>query len=77
MNSHDSFCFYSEIVSFQVKTLITSFCVSDGSGALFLIPFFLRDQKKAGTNSTTRSFYEGARPYLPYYLNDFDLILLN
>jgi hypothetical protein len=35
--------------------------VSDGSEALFLRGFFAY-QKKAGTYSTTRSFYEGARP---------------
>jgi hypothetical protein len=34
--------------------------VSDGSGALFLRVFI--SQKKAGTHSTTRSFYEGVRP---------------
>ncbi len=38
------------------------FCVSDGSGALFLIPF-LRNQKKAGTYSTTLGlvFFEEAK----------------
>jgi hypothetical protein len=36
--------------------------VSDSSGALFSKGIFLAFTKKAGTDSTTRSFYGGARP---------------
>jgi len=53
------------LVVFFIKLVscCTLLCVSDGSGALFLRGV-LAGQKKAGTYSTTRSFYGGSRPNL-------------
>jgi hypothetical protein len=57
LKSVESACYF-----FLFPLNLMTLRVSDSSGALFSKGIFLAFTKKAGTDSTTRSFYVGTRP---------------